>query len=107
MALASRLRFAAVFVAALAVSLTLASDAGAQRRHHRDRGLRREDISRLPVVNAGPTYVDFPENGQTATPRADPASGDAAVPVPVPVPAEEPAPGRRRHHRHGGRHHRH
>ncbi len=107
MALASRLRFAALFVAALVVSLTFASDAGAQRRHRRDRGQRREDISRLPVVNAGPTYVDFPETGQAATPRAEPGSGDAAVPAPVPVRADEPTTGRRRG-RHGGRrHHRH
>ncbi len=110
MALASRLRSAAVFFAALAVSLTLASDAGAQRRHRRERGQRREDISRLPVINAGPTYVDFPESGRAATPRPESGS-DAAVPVPVPVPApsEEPTSGRRhgRHGRHGGRHHRH
>jgi|JI10StandDraft_1071094.scaffolds.fasta_scaffold471514_2 hypothetical protein len=104
MALASRLRTVAVFLAALAVTLTFGPDAEAQRRHRRDRGQRREDIMRLPVINAGPTYVDFPEPGQTATPRPDQGS-DAAVPVPVPVPTEEPAPGRRRHRR-GGRHHR-
>lgn len=104
MAQAPRLRLAAVFLAALAAVLTLAPDAEAQRRRRRD---RREDIMRLPVVNAGPTYVDFPENGQTATPRQDPGPGaPTAVPVPVPVPVEEPAPGGRRH-RHGRRHRRH
>jgi len=103
MALVRRVRPFAVFVAALVVTLLLAPTAEAQRRR-RARGERREDISRLPVVNAGPTYVDFPESGQSAIPRRDPGP-DVAVPVPVPAPADEPAAGRRRH-RHGGRHHR-
>lgn len=105
MALAFRLRFVAVFLAVIAAVLTLAPDADAQRRRRRRE--RREDIMRLPVVNAGPTYVDFPENGQTAVPRADPGPGaPTAVPTAVPVAEEEPAHGGRRR-RHGRRHRRH